>query len=266
MKAPDGTDYDVHGDGTALFLIHGLGLTRATWDGMLPALAGRFRVIAHDLVGHGASPPPSAAPDLTMFARQIRDLMDHLAIGRAALVGFSLGGMINRRFALDFPDRVAALGILNSPHDRGARAQRAVEARARDTAAGGAEATIEATLARWFTPSFLADHPEQVDRVRRGVLANDPDAYVACRWVLAHGVTELIRPDPPITTPTLVMTCENDTGSTPAMSQAIAAGIAGAETVIVPGLQHMGLVERPDLFSGPVIDFLDRVDGGRGWD
>lgn len=266
MKAPDGTDYAVHGAGPTVVLIHGLGLTRATWDGMIPALAARFRIVAYDLIGHGASALPAGPPDLAMFARQIRDLMDHLGLGRAALVGFSLGGMINRRFALDFPGSVAALGILNSPHDRGPRAQRDVEDRARDTAAGGAAATIEATLARWFTPGFRADHPEVVDRVRRGVLANDPQAYAACRWVLANGVVELIRPDPPVAVPALVMTCEQDTGSTPAMSQAIAAEIAGAETIIVPGLRHMGLVERPDLFSGPIIDFLERLNGGRGWD
>ena len=258
MKAPDGTAYEIHGDGPAVILIHGLGLTRSTWDGMIPDMAARYRVIAYDLIGHGASSLPASQPDLTLFARQIAGLMDHLQIGRAALVGFSLGGMINRRFALDFPDRLWALGILNSPHERGAEGQRAVEARARDTAAGGAEATIDATLARWFTPDFLAAHPNRVRQVRDGVLANDPDAYVACRWVLANGVVELIRPDPPIRVPALVMTCENDTGSTPAMSHAIAAEIDGAETLILPGLQHMGLVERPDLFAKPLVRFLDR--------
>jgi pimeloyl-ACP methyl ester carboxylesterase len=79
--------------------------------------------------------------------------------------------------------------------------------------------------------------------------------------VLAAGVTELIRPVPPITHPTLVMTCENDTGSTPAMSHAIASEIAGAETIIVPGLQHLGLLERPELFTGPTKDFLARHAG-----
>ncbi|MEM9736569.1 MAG: alpha/beta hydrolase, partial [Pseudomonadota bacterium] len=60
--------------------------------------------------------------------------------------------------------------------------------------------------------------------------------------------------------PTLVMTAEHDTGSTPAMARAIAAEIEGAETVIIPGLQHMGLVERPDLFALPVVEFFSRCD------
>ena len=54
------------------------------------------------------------------------------------------------------------------------------------------------------------------------------------------------------------MTCENDTGSTPAMSHAIASEIQGAETIIVPELRHMALVEQPEFFAAPLLGFLDR--------
>ena len=53
--------------------------------------------------------------NLTLFSEQLRALMDAQGIGRAHLLGFSIGGMINRRFALDYPDRVASLLIWNSP-------------------------------------------------------------------------------------------------------------------------------------------------------
>ena len=79
--------------------------------------------------------------------------------------------------------------------------------------------------------------------------------------MLAQGVVELIRPDLPISLPTLVMTCENDSGSTPAMTRAIAAEINGAEVHIVPSLQHLGLIEDPDTFAAPIADFLDRTIG-----
>lgn len=261
--APDGTAYDLAGPEGApvVVLIHGLGLTRATWTDHVPSFADRFRVLTYDLCGHGESALPKEPPSLTVLSEQILRLLDHLGVERAALVGFSLGGMINRRFAMDHPDSVTALVIQNSPHERDPAAQALVEQRARDTGAGGPAATIDETLGRWFTPGFLADHPETVAWVRETVLANDPGNYTGHRIVLAAGVTELIRPDPPITLPTLVMTCENDTGSTPAMSHAIAGEIAGAETIIVPGLQHLGLLERPDLFTGPTRDFLSRHAG-----
>ena len=265
MKSPDGTVYDLLGpeDAPVIALIHGLGLTRSTWDGHLAALSESYRVLNYDLAGHGGSAIPDGEITLSTFSGQLVRLMDHLGIGKAAAVGFSLGGMINRRLAMDHPDRVWALGILNSPHERGAEGQALVEQRAKDTGSGGAAATINTTLVRWFTEGFCDKAPDAVARVRAGVLANDPEAYAKCRWVLANGVVELIRPEPPITTPALVMTCEHDTGSTPAMSRAIASEIGGSEVMIVPGLQHMGLVERPDLFIGPVLEFLDRVRTGR---
>ena len=257
--ARNGTAWSLHGpeDAPVIALIHGLGLTHRTWQWHLPALARDYRVLNYDLFGHGESAAPPKELDLTVFAGQLRDLMDELSIQRAALVGFSLGGMINRRFALDYPERTLALGILNSPHERGAEAQRLVEARAMDSAAGGPGANLDETINRWFTGAFQQNQPEIIADIRRWVLANDPDHYAAARRVLAFGVTELIRPQIPIHCPALVITAENDSGSTPAMSHAIAAEIPGAGTLIVPRLQHMALVEDPDAFTAPLLEFLN---------
>ena len=261
LTSKNGTVYDLYGPANApvVALVHGLGLRRETWDGLLPALTDHYRVLNYDLFGHGESALPPKTPSLTVFSNQLRDLMDELQIDQAAIVGFSLGGMINRRFAMDNPDRALALGILNSPHERGEEAQRLVEERAADTSSGGPGANLDATIERWFTPEFRIGQPEFISKIRKWVLANDPVSYAQCRMVLANGVTELIRPPTPVAVPSLVMTCENDTGSTPAMSHAIAAEIDGAESIIVPHLQHMGLTERPELFADPLIDFLDRT-------
>ena len=257
----DGTAYGLSGppDAPVVVLVHGLGLTRQTWDHFVPVLSDRFRVLRYDLCGHGDSALPRRIPDLTLLSDQLRDLLDALGIGRCAIIGFSLGGMINRRFAMDHPDRTSALVILNSPHERSPDAQRLVEERAAQTGAGGPAATIDATLERWFTAGFRSASPGVMAQIRAIVLANDPDNFTRHRQVLAHGVIELIRPVPPIAIPALVMTCEHDSGSTPAMSQAIASEIAGAQIRLVPGLQHMGLIERPELFSTPILQFLSQT-------
>lgn len=257
-----GTAYDLTGPAGAptLVLIHGLGLTRdSTWGPMAIALAARYRVLAYDLLGHGESALPDVPVTLSALSGQLTTLMDELGIDRAALLGFSLGGMINRRFAIDHPDRVSALAILNSPHDRGETQQRLVEERARATAEGGPAAGIDVTLARWFTARFRSEHSRRVNEIREIVLANDAQNYAAHRQVLAAGIRELIAPKPPITHPTLAITCENDSGSTPAMSRAIAAETPRAETLIIPDLQHLGLIEQPELFLAPLQDFLSRV-------
>ncbi len=259
--ARNGTAWSLQGpEGTPVVaLIHGLGLTHKTWQWHLPELATRYQVLNYDLYGHGESAAPPRQLDLTLFSEQLRGLMDELEIERAALVGFSLGGMINRRFALDHPHRTSALGILNSPHERGEEAQRKVEARAMDSAAGGPGANLDETIDRWFTGEFQDREPEIIADIRRWVLANNPEHYAAARRVLAFGVTELIRPATPVRCPALVITAENDSGSTPAMTRAIAAEIPGAKSLIVPSLQHMGLVEDPAAFVRPLLAFLAEV-------
>ena len=105
--ADDGTEYETWGaDGPAVILVHGLGLNRSMWQWQTGALARRYRVIAYDLYGHGGSPPPRAKPSLSLLSDQLFRLMDHLRIEKAAIAGFSLGGMIARRFAMDRPERL----------------------------------------------------------------------------------------------------------------------------------------------------------------
>ena len=93
--------------------------------------------------------------------------------------------------------------------------------------------------------------------MRDWVLANDAEIYAKCRRVLAFGVVELIRPQPPIAHPALVITCENDSGQTPAMSQAIAGEIIGSQVIVAPQLRHMGLVENPSFFINAVAEFVE---------
>jgi pimeloyl-ACP methyl ester carboxylesterase len=257
----NGSVYEISGPAAApvIVLVHGLGLNRRIWDSFVPRFAQRFRVLTYDLLGHGESAPPPPNPTLTTFSEQLLELLDELAIAQCSIVGFSLGGMINRRFAMDHPDRLRAIVILNSPHERTLEAQAQVEQRALDSAAGGPGATLDATIERWFTNDFIVSHPDFIATVRGWVLGNDAESYALCRQVLAFGVIELIRPQPPIIHPTLIMTCEYDSGSTPEMSQTIAGEIAGAQVIVVPGLQHMGLTENPSFFVAAIAEFFEQL-------
>ena len=261
MISGNGTHYDLIGpDGApVVVLIHGLGLRRACWQWQVPVLAERFRVLAYDLWGHGDSPAAPDTPSLTVFSKQLADLLGELKIERAAIAGFSMGGMICRRFAMDHPDRTSALAILHSPPARSLDAQAAVEARVTQARAEGPGSTVENALERWFTEPYRLANPDVMDLVRSWVLANDRQIYPLNYHVLAHGVAELVAPMPPIQCPTLVMTGDEDFGNGPDMTHAIAAEIAGAEAIILPGLRHMALAEDPDAFNAPLMNFLNRT-------
>lgn len=258
--APDGTHYEFYGREGVPFmvLIHGLGLCCDLWEPHLKALSQNYRVLNYDLYGHGKSAPPSQEASLSVYAKQLSDLMDDLKIEKAAIVGFSIGGMINRRFALDYPDKVSSLVILNSPHNRGEELQSQVEMRAKTVRDQGAMSTMQSALKRWFTPDYL-EMCEGAQKVMEWRKLVDPESYAQAAWVLANGVRELIAPAKPINAPTLVMTCENDSGSTPKMSHDIAAEIPGAQILIIPNLQHLGLMEDPNAFTDPITNFLERM-------
>lgn len=257
-RAVDGTAYELSGPvGTpVVVLIHGLGLNRHLWQEFETTLLPHYRVLKYDLLGHGDSLPPPAKLSLTVFVAQLSALLAELNIETCTLAGFSLGGMINRRFAVAYPQRVAALAIFNSPHKRSRTVQQLAETRTAQTAKQGIAPSLDSTIARWFTPEFRVARHDYIAHMRSCLLANDPLIYAQCHHVLITGVTELIAPQPPITCPTLVMTCENDQGSTPAMAHAIAAEIRSAQMRIVPDLQHMGLVEQPQKFTTVLRQFL----------
>ena len=250
------TAWEQHGSGPAVVMIHGFGLNRAMWQWQLPALTPHFSVLTYDLLGHGESAPPSGTPDLAMFSRQLLGLMDRCGIERAAVVGFSLGGMIARRAALDRADRLSALAILNSPHDRSPAEREAVRARVRQTQEHGPSANVEPALERWFTPAFRAKAPEAIALVRAWITSNDPAVYPQIYRVLAEGDAELAKGLERIACPTLVMTGSDDPGNTPAMARAMAGLIPGARLAILPGLRHMALAESPAAVNAPLYAFL----------
>ena len=122
--------HEIAGSGApTVVLVHGLGLNRHMWQWQVPALLQQYRVLNYDLYGHGDAPVPPKRPTLGLFSAQLAELLDRLSIDKVAIVGFSLGGMIARRFAMDHPERLERLVIMHSPYRRDAAARAAVQAR-----------------------------------------------------------------------------------------------------------------------------------------
>jgi pimeloyl-ACP methyl ester carboxylesterase len=253
------TAYDLEGSGPTVALIHGLGLNRAMWQWQLPALVPHFQVLTYDLLGHGESANPVGVPDLTMFSEQLVRLMDRLRVARAAVVGFSLGGMIARRLALDHPDRLSAMAILHSAHDRTPAEREAILKRVRQTEGSGPSSTADAALERWFTADFRVANPAVMKLVREWIMANDPAVYPEIYRVLAEGDAEIAQGVDRIACPTLVMTGEKDFGNSPEMAERMTTLIPDARVVILPGLRHMALAEAPLLFNEPLVSFLQNA-------
>lgn len=255
---PEGAAYvDMGGTGPALLLIHGVGLDHTMWAGMLPCLAGDWRVILVDMPGHGASAVPPADAGLAFYAAQVVSVLDALGIARCAVAGFSMGALVARCLALRHPEKVSALVLMNGVFDRAPGVRANVVARVDEVVRGGPGANAEAALERWFTPEWHRDHPKAIEAVRRKLHANDPQGYLVTYRLFAtednYGAGLLQT----IAVPTLVLTGEHDVGSTPEMTRALAACIPGATAVVIPGARHMMPVEQPAATAAPIRAFLE---------
>lgn len=100
------------GERNPLVLVHGLGDEADTWRRLLPALARRRRVLALDLPGFGRSAGPRRAYTSAFFARTIADFMAALGVGRATLVGHSMGAAVAQRLAIARPELVERLVLI----------------------------------------------------------------------------------------------------------------------------------------------------------
>ena len=95
-RTPAGTSYLATGQGQPVVLIHGVGLNKEMWGGQVVGLAKNYRVITYDMLGHGASPRPASGTPLLGYAEQLLELLDHLQLPAATVIGFSMGGLVAR--------------------------------------------------------------------------------------------------------------------------------------------------------------------------
>ncbi|MSP87982.1 MAG: alpha/beta fold hydrolase [Alphaproteobacteria bacterium] len=219
-------------------------------------MARHWTVVRYDMLGHGGSTNPPGQRSLRDFVEQIIRLLDYLGFPRAAIVGFSMGGMIAQAVAVNHPDRVERLGILNAVYARTPEQRAAVLERLRQVEVSGPAANVDIALKRWFTPAFAAAHPATIEAVRRQVVTNDHLGYLNAYRVFATADADLIEPLRTIRCPTLVATGELDPNSTPDMAHRMAATIPGAHAVILPGLPHMVPIEGAAAVNNLLHEFM----------
>ena len=106
------------GVGAPVLLLHGFPQTHLTWPGVAPLLAERFTIICADLRGYGRSGCPASASDHAPYAKRsmARDMvqvMDRLGFPRFGVAGHDRGGRVAYRLALDHPERIDRLAVLD---------------------------------------------------------------------------------------------------------------------------------------------------------
>jgi 3-oxoadipate enol-lactonase len=248
--------YESHGTGEPVLLIHGLGSSTKDWDPQVSELSKQFQVIAFDVRGHARSSKPKQRYTVKLFADDTAAFIRTLGIAPAHVVGISMGGMIAFQLAVDAPDLVRSLVIVNSGPAMPIRtvAQRMmIWTRVAIVRLRGMRKMGEVLAARLLPkPEHAALRAAFIERWA----ANDPRAYLsALRGLVNWGVMDRLSE---LTCPVLVLTADQD--YTPiAFKQAYTALIKNAELVVVQDARHFVPIEQPASFNAALLTFLERV-------
>lgn len=249
------------GRGPPLLLWHSLLCDGSMWREQVLDLARDHRVVVVDGPGHGASPPPRGPFTLEDCAAAALELLDALAIERAALLGLSWGGMTFMRLALAAPERVRALALLDTSADPEQRLKRI---RYRVMAAiyrrfGLVRPLERPVLQAMLGATTLRERPELgrelLERLRgwdRAGVARAVDAVVIRRASIAARLAS-------IRAPTLVLVGEEDRATGVRAAERIARGIPGARLVRVPRAGHLSTLEAPGEVTRHLREFLAAV-------
>lgn len=251
-----GTAYSVYGSGEPVVLIHGVGMEQAAWKAQVEELAADYQLVVYDMFGHGKSRLPPEGVTLMAYADQLSDLLDHLGIATANVIGHSMGALVALEFALGRPHRTMRVVALNAVFMRTPQQKAAVMERAAALKDVGVSATVDATIARWFgTP--VPDALRASARMIAGILANVNAAGYARTYQL-FATCDSVHADrlASLEMPALFMTAEFDPNSSPAMSAEMAHRAPQGAVSVIPGARHMMNVTDPQEVNRRLRTFL----------
>lgn len=253
--------YEEAGSGpeTVVFA-HGLLFDRRIFEHQVAALSERYRCIAFDFRGHGASEVTRGGYDMDTMAADAAALIEALEAAPCHFVGLSMGGFVGLRLAVRRPELVRSLALLDTSADPEPRENlpryrrlnlvarlfglRVVAGRVMPIVFGRTTMTERRDLVELWRDRIANQSRRGITRAVVGVTGRD-------------GVADLLGR---VQVPTLVVVGEEDVATTPEKAERLRDGIAGAELVVVPGAGHMSTIERPEAVTRALRAFLARQE------
>lgn len=236
------------GQGPAIIFLHGTGGSGKVWFNQLRRFEPAYHVIAPDLPGYGQTPLFDAIRSIDDYPDFVRALMDAAGLARAVLVGNSMGGRVALQLALDHPERVAGLVLVNASGLRlpDLPTVNVRETDPRDFAAKLFYKASPRSASAGALAERLAETPEQrrahetMRRLTAGPLRRDMQERLGA-----------------IQAPTLVVWGEGDQIIPLAYGEAFAAGIPDARLAVIPRAGHVPMIERPGAVNEAIAAFLE---------
>jgi pimeloyl-ACP methyl ester carboxylesterase len=251
--------YWILGDGPPVVLLHPFPANHEFWMPVAEALASRYRLILPDLRGHGESGAGEGPATMAKHASDVARVMDDAGVGRAPLIGVSIGGYLLFEFWRTHRNRVAALGLCNTkaPADN-AEARAARLQAANDALERGIEPFLQSMVPRLFGKTTRETRPDLIDGALRMMRQMSPEDIAQVQ----RGMAE--RPDSTGTLKTINVTTLLVTGDEDIMTGINEADlmrqhIAGSQLRVIPKAGHYSPWEQPAEATRLLRQFLDSL-------
>ncbi len=235
-------------------LSHSLGCSLTIWEPQMDSLNLHFQVLRYDIRGHGRSDATPGAYTLELLGEDVIGLLDALNIDQVHFVGLSVGGMIGQYLALNHLRRLKSFALCDTAAVIPADAQPIWQERIDAAREKGMQSSVDQTMERWFTPSFLSLNSPKVAAIRKEFLATPVEGYIGCMEAIRK-LNYLDRLSM-IKLPTLIMVGEDDPGTPVSASEAMHKRIPDSRLVVLRSARHLSNVEQPDAFNAALIKFL----------
>ncbi|HTW39394.1 MAG TPA: alpha/beta fold hydrolase [Thermoplasmata archaeon] len=250
------------GTGPAVVLLHGVGLSHAIWNKMVPALSQEFRVIAPDLRGHGATPGPDGSHyTLAELEGDVLKLLDDHGIDTAYLVGLSGGALLALRLTLDHPERVRGLVMVCGSAYVDTHTRSIVQRWIDTYRDEGVDAFGLRLLKDLYYPDWIEAHLDFADLVRESV--KHQDFGPAEKWNAGLSRFDEKARIPSIRLPTLIVQAMDDQVVDASHGRILRQSIPGAQIRILPETGHMVPLERPAEAVESISGFVRAAEAAR---
>lgn len=234
-----------------LMLSHPLGANLHIFDGQMPELLKRFRVVRYDSRGHGESVVSDGPASIAQFGEDALAIMDVLGLRKVHWLGLSMGGMVGLWLLAHQPDRFDRAVIANT----GAQipGPEMWNSRIKGVREIGMDAFAGSVAERWFTKAFRDADPEVVAEVADMVRRTPLEGYVAgCAAIRDADLREAVRS---IANPVLVIVGRHDASAPPGLGALLAQSIPNARLATLEA-SHISNIEAEEEFTRISVDFL----------
>ena len=258
--------YEIHGEGSPVLLVAGLGGTGGYWAPQIGPFSKRFKVIVHDHRGTGRSTHDTQiAYSVDQMARDLVGLMDALEIEKAHLVGHSTGGAIGQVMAVEYPDRLLSTVLYASWVTADPFMRRVMESRKTLVLTGGAQAYAETSPVYLFPDWWINENAAWVEELDRKTVAEFPPPSIVasrCDAVIAFDRSADLGK---VRTPTLVLCARDDFLTPQRFSEELAHRIPGAVLALMDRGGHACSISMQGEFNEIVLSYLVAQEQGEVW-